>query len=70
MSQSIITLGIGGTSQLTWFVTSGLHTDVEFAVYTVSLRANPTPATNAAANPSPSAILRSNPSPTEEMLSG
>lgn len=26
MSQSIITLGIGGVSDLDWFITSGLHT--------------------------------------------
>lgn len=30
MSQSIITLGIGGTANLDWFITSGLHAeDVE-----------------------------------------
>lgn len=27
MSQSIITLGIGGTADLDWFVTSGLHSN-------------------------------------------
>ena len=27
MSQSIITLGIGGTSDLDWFVTTGLHSN-------------------------------------------
>lgn len=74
MAQSIVTLGVGGTAQLTWFVTSGLHTgtDVEFAVavYTVSLSANQTPAGNVIANFSPSVNLRSNPSPTEEVLSG
>lgn len=27
MSQSIITLGIGGTSEITWLVLTGLHGD-------------------------------------------
>lgn len=27
MSQSLITLGIGGTSEITWLVLTGLHAD-------------------------------------------
>lgn len=40
------------------------------AIYTVSLRSNPSPVGSLFTNLSPSVDLRSNPSPTEELLSG
>lgn len=73
MSQSIITLGIGGTADLDWFVTTGLHmlpTAVEVATYTATLQCNVTPAASLSSNPSPSVQGNSNPSPTEELMSG